>query len=119
MDRDNFFCLNVFCLLEISHPKTRLSHIQATSEPNSSHIRATSESHPKQWRKLREKIGPCYGGVQNAWGEENSLGVLYRKNRATTPEGVENVPDEGRLFGRGALREVFLPLFFPAQHGVL
>ena len=41
---------------------------------------------------------------------------LYRKDRATTPRGVENVPYEGGgprpIFGRGVIREVFLPPYF-------
>ena len=44
-----------------------------------------------------------------------SHGFLYRKNRATTPEGVENVPyEEGPKppSGRGVIREVFLPPSF-------
>ena len=75
-------------------------------------------------------------GVQNVWGEENvpenapsrkildpskrasgllSRGFSHRKNRATTPEGVENVPNKGGpkpLFGRGVIREDFLPPLF-------
>ena len=76
------------------------------------------------------------GGVQNVWGEENepdnapsrkfldpskrasrllSRGCVQDKNRALTPEGVKKVPDEGgseTFFGRGILREVFLPPLF-------
>ena len=40
---------------------------------------------------------------------------LCRKTRALTPEGVENVPYEGgstTLFGRGVIRDVFLPPLF-------
>ena len=72
-----------------------------------------------------------WGGVQNVWGEENvpenapsrkmldpskrasgllSRGFLYRKNRATTPEGGwKTLPYEGGpnpLFGRGVMWRV-------------
>ena len=78
-------------------------------------------------------------GVQDVWGEENvpenerilpkifgplqknisglpKRGLLYRKSRATTLEGCgKRTRRRGSktLFGRGLLREVFLPIFFP------
>ena len=45
-----------------------------------------------------------------------SRGFLYRKNRATTPEGGGKPTVQGgskTLFGRGVIREVFLPPLFP------
>ena len=86
--------------------------------------------------KIGLKIGPWYGGVQNVWGEENvpenvlsrkfldpskrafgllCRGFLYRKNRAVTPEGGGKRTVWGGvkpLFGRGVIREVFLPPLF-------
>ena len=74
--------------------------------------------------------------MQNVWGEENvpekvlsrkvldpskrasvllCLGVLYRKNRALTPEGWKTYHTKGGpkpLFGGGVIREVFLPPLF-------
>ena len=44
-----------------------------------------------------------------------SRGFLYRKNRATTPEGGGKSTVRGgpkTLFGRGVIREVFLPPLF-------
>ena len=89
-------------------------------------------------------LGLWYGGVKNVWREENvpenalsrkfldpskkasgllCRGFLYRKNRATTPEGG------GKRTIRGGVQNLFLggvslvmfssPLFFPPPHGVL
>ena len=87
-------------------------------------------------------VGPGYGGEMQTYGggkrtrdalsrqfldpseRERASGLLrrgflYRKNRALTPEGVENVPYEGGpkpLFGRGVIREVSLPPLSPPPH---
>ena len=82
------------------------------------------------------------GEVQNILGEETyqrtrppitfsdkrtsgvlSLGFTHvQKTGQRQPRRVENVPDEGGpkpVFGRGVLRDVFLPLLFSPTHGVL
>ena len=49
-------------------------------------------------------------------------GFLYRNNRALTPEGWKTYHTRGGpkpLYGRGVIREVFLPPLFSTPHGVL
>ena len=84
-----------------------------------------------------QKLGPWYGGVQNVWGEENvpenalsrkflepskrasgllCRGFLYRETQSTdTWGGWKTYRTRGGpkpLFGRGVIREVFLPPLF-------
>ena len=60
-------------------------------------------------KRIRERALPKNSGPlqKSCWSAKS---WIFVQNRATTPEGVENVPYEGcpnPLFGRGVIREVF------------
>ena len=60
--------------------------------------------------------------LQKSFWSASVVDFCTGKTEQRHPRGVENVPYEGvpkPLFGRGVIREVFLPPLFSTPHGVL